>query len=196
MYDSTAPVCFDVLAVFFLCFINNNTLAPSHTTISFWCTFLSSWTTSLTLSMPQLRHPSPAPEPCLRIGPFVFGKEIRRNDMGLEMKRVTKTYQRAESTESRNTIGYWGNQTCLHFSQPSSLSVISSPEEGSIGGWVRIRIWVSVCECKCAWKCVFACVLCAVNIEIQRDEHVDTDSTHLLQSWPKYKAACAFLVLS
>lgn len=195
MYDSIAPVCFDVLAVFFF----NALLIITH-----WLLLTPPSASDAPFSPPE-QHPSlfPClscvipPQPLsLRIGPFVFGKEIRRNDMGLEMKRVTKTYQRAESTESRNTIGYWGNQTCLHFSQPSSLSVISSPEEGSIGGWVRIRIWVSVCECKCAWKCVFACVLCAVNIEIQRDEHVDTDSTHLLQSWPKYKAACAFLVLS
>lgn len=139
------------------------------------------------------------PQPLSRVSGLArlcLGRRLEGMTWALRWRELQMTYQRAESTESRNTIGYWGNQTCLHFSQPSSLSVISSPEEGSIGGWVRIRIWVSVCECKCAWKCVFACVLCAVNIEIQRDEHVDTDSTHLLQSWPKYKAACAFLVLS
>lgn len=39
-----------------------------------------------------------------------------------------------------------------------------------------------------------ACV--SVNTYILKDEHVDTDSTHLLRFWPKYKAACVFLLLS
>lgn len=46
--------------------------------------------------------------------------------------------------------------------------------------------------------CLLVCVRAymSVNTEILKDEHVDTDSTHLLRFWPKYKAACAYLVLS
>lgn len=57
--------------------------------------------------------------------------------MGLEMKGVTKTYQRAESMQRCITIGCCGNHTRLHFFQPSSTkcpAFISTPGRGDAGG--------------------------------------------------------------
>lgn len=139
--------------------------------------------------LPEL-HPSllPCLSPCMPPQPLslVLGLACLCLGGGLEgmtwasrWRGVTKTYQREDCTERCIAIGCCGNQTCLHFFQPSSLSArLSFPhprrEAGEercvcLGGWVRI--WVSVCAFKCVCTCVFACTLCAVNIlEIQKDE--------------------------
>ena len=142
MYDSIAPVCFDVLTFFNALLIITHWLPLTPTSAS-GAPFLSSWTTSLTPSMPRLLHPSPAPEPRLGIGLLAFGRwwwwwwwgGIRGADTGLEMKRVTKTYRRAGRAGRCTIIGCSGYQTRLHFFQPSSPSAqLSFPRPGREAG--------------------------------------------------------------
>lgn len=76
MYDSIAPVCFDVLTFFF-----NALLIITH-----WLLLKPASASGAPFSPPELHpsflpclsfsfHPSPAPQPCLGIGLFAFGRE-------------------------------------------------------------------------------------------------------------------------
>lgn len=144
MYDSIAPVCFDVLTFF------NALLIITH-----WLLLTPTSARGAPFSPPEL-HPSLLPclssffppQPLSLVLGLAYlslegggeGGWIRGNDMGLEMKRVTKTYQRAESTQRCIIIGCCGNQTRLHFFQPSSPSAqLSFPRPGREAGRGRER---------------------------------------------------------
>lgn len=65
----------------------------------------------------------------------MVGGGIRGTDTGLEMKRATKTYRRAGRAGRCTIIGCSGNQTRLHFFQPSSPSAqLSFPCPGREAG--------------------------------------------------------------
>lgn len=91
--------------------------------------------------MSQSLHASPAPEPCLGIGLFVFGRGIRGNDMGLEMKRGDK------DLSERRLYGALHRHWLLWKSDMSSFlpaifsecpAFISTPEERSRRGEVCV----------------------------------------------------------
>lgn len=135
MYDSIAPVCFDV-HTFFNALLIITQLAPSPTSASA-APFRSSRATSLA--------PFPCPSSSSPLQPLSLvsglarlcfwrvgwgrgccggggGGWSRGNDTSLEMKRVTKAYQRAGCAKRRIIIGCCANQTRLHFMQSSSAS--------------------------------------------------------------------------
>lgn len=131
MYDSIAPVCFDVLTFFF-----NALLIITH-----WLLLTPHQLLVLLSLLPEL-HPSLLP--CL--SPFIppqplslvlglaclcLGGGLEGMTWASRWRGLTKTYQRAECTESHITIGCCRNQTRLHFFQPSSLSArLSFPQAG------------------------------------------------------------------
>lgn len=148
--------------------------------------------------MPRLRHPSPAPEPCLGIGLFVFGRGglegmTRGPRRWREWQRPIRGHRARSAAAPLVAVEIRHVFISSSHPHPSASAFISTPGEGSRergeregGGGFRIRVYV--CAFKSVCMSVFACMLCAGNIlEIQRDERVDTDSTYLLQSWPKYK---------
>lgn len=150
-------------------------LAPSPTSAS-GAPFLSSWATSLA--------PFPCPSSSNPLQPLSLVSGLARlcfwrvglgrgcrggwggwgsggNDTSLEMKRVTKAYQRAGCAKRRIIIGCCANQTRLHFMQSSSASgQLSFPrlrrETGNRWERERGRIRVSILL---LCSCVFACLV-------------------------------------
>lgn len=108
------------------------------------------------------------------------GASLKGIGTDLVMKRERETYQRAASEKRRIIIGRSENQTRLHFSQPSFLSLprslalseclcfyLHARGEGEGCGWqwaVGVEGSVRIRVCVCTFKCVHmsVCSPCSV----------------------------------
>lgn len=194
MYDSIAPVCFDVLTFFLnalLIITHWRLLTPTSASVA---PFTPPELHPSLLAVPLLLHPSPAPEPCPGIGLLVFGKGgggggVRGNDMGLEIKGVAKTYQRAERKKHCIIIGCRGNQTRLHFFQPSFPSAPClhlhawGGKQGGGGEWARLEfLFAHLSVCTCVFACYAAC-----------GKHPRDTAARARTRWPKHKCRISFV---
>ncbi len=203
MYDSIAPVCFDVLTFF------NALLIITH-----WLLLTPTSASGAPFSPPEL-HPSllPSldsfipPQPLSRVSGLVclclggglegmtWASRWREWQRPIRGQRVLSAASSLVAVEIRHVFissSHPHQVPSFHFHARGGKQGEGEEEKG-LGG---VRIRVSVCAFKCVCTCMFACMLCAVNIlAIRKDERVDTDSTYLLQSWPKYKCWSRFCVL-
>lgn len=179
-------------SLFFKCFINNNTLAASHTNISFCCSFHSSWATSLTPCLCSFIPPQPL-SLVLGLVCLCLGREGRwgceRERHGSWDKGSDKDLSQGRAQEALHHHWLpWKSDTSSFL--PAILSkcpVLSFTclrrEAGGGGEWARLEfLFAHLSVCTCVFACYAAC-----------GKHPRDTATRARRHWPKHKRWISFV---